>query len=254
MARLTGRVAVVAGGANGLGRAVARRLASEGADLVLGDIDAAALAATASELNSAATSCVTSAGDTTQSVAADALIAAGLERFGKVDILVNVVGGASHGRIWELPEEVWDRVISFNLRSMFLCTRAASKPMMEQRYGRIINFSSGSKDGTPWQARYGGASAYSAAKAGVYGFTREVALELAEYGVTVNSVCPGLILTERVGALFTREIRDGDYSPLKLIPMHRLGQASEVAAAVAFLASDDASYITGQNLSAAGGR
>lgn len=253
-ARLRGKVVVVAGGAKGIGRASALRLTAEGAAVALGDIDTEALADTADSLARADAEVVAIAGDTTEAAAADALIAAAVERFGRVDGLVNVVGGTTHGHIWELSEEIWDMVIRRNLRSMFLCTRAALGPMMGAGSGRIVNIASGAMNGSPWQAYYTGAAPYSAAKAGVHGFTRDVALEVADHGITVNCVAPGPIGTERIMSMLTPEIRDGDYSPLKLTPMRRFGTPDEIAAAVAFFVSDDSSYITGQTLSVGGGR
>ena len=113
-----------------------------------------------------------------------------MDRFGRVDILVNVVGGSRSARIWEMSEETWDGVLRLNLRSTFLCTRAASPHMITQRYGKIVCISSGAREGTPWTAYYAGGAAYSTAKAGVHGFIRDVALELAQYGINVNAVAP----------------------------------------------------------------
>src|SRR4029453_3348895 len=137
--------------------------------------------------------------------------------------------------------EDWDFVLRLNLRSAFLCTRAAVPHMVRQRSGRIICLSSGAREGTPWTAYYQGGSAYSAAKAGVHGFIRDVALELAEYGINVNAVAPGPIDTERVGAGLRRLNETAEYSPNHMTPLHRLGQPVEIANAVIFLASDEAS-------------
>jgi 3-oxoacyl-[acyl-carrier protein] reductase len=126
--------------------------------------------------------------------------------------------------------------------------------MMRQRSGKIVCLSSGAREGTPWTAYYEGGSAYSAAKAGVHGFIRDVALELAEHGVTVNAVAPGPIDTERAGSGLRRLNETVDYSPNRMTPLRRLGQPSEVAAAVLFLVSDEAGYITGHTLAVAGGR
>jgi NAD(P)-dependent dehydrogenase (short-subunit alcohol dehydrogenase family) len=150
--------------------------------------------------------------------------------------------------------EDWDFVLRLNLRSTFLCTRAAAPHMMRRRYGRIVCLSSGAREGTPWTAYYQGGAAYSAAKAGVHGFIRDVALELAEHGITVNAVAPGPIDTERVGANLRRLNETVEYSPNRMTPLRRLGRPAEVADAVLFLASDEATYITGHTLSVTGGR
>jgi 3-oxoacyl-[acyl-carrier protein] reductase len=148
----------------------------------------------------------------------------------------------------------WDFVLRLNLRATFLCTRAAVPHMMRRRYGRIVCMSSGAREGTPWTAYYQGGSAYSAAKAGVHGFVRDVALELSEHGITVNAVAPGPIDTERFGAGLRRLDETVEYSPSRMTPLRRLGLPIEVAHAVLFLASEEASYTTGHTLSVAGGR
>ena len=184
---------------------------------------------------------------------AKALIDAAVERFGRLEILVNNVGGGRPGRIWELPEETWDGVLTLNLRAMFLCTRSAAPVMMRQRYGKIVSISSGAREGTPWSAYYEGAAPYSTAKAGVHGFTRDVALELAEYGVNVNAVAPGPVETERIGPNLRRMNEEYEYSPNRMTPLRRLAQPIEIAHAVLFLASDASSFITGTQIVVDGG-
>ena len=254
MGRVQDRVAVVTGAANGLGHAIARRLADEGARVVLGDLDASGLERTAAGITTAGGTVLTVAGDLTEEAPAAGLMQAAVERFGRLDILVNNVGGSRTGKIWEMAVEDWDFVLRLNLRSTFLCTRAAVPHMMQQRSGKIVCISSGAREGTPWTAYYQGGAAYSAAKAGVHGFIRDVALELAEYGIHVNAVAPGPIETERVGANLRHLNETVDYSPNRMTPLRRLGQPIEVANAVLFLASDEASYITGHTLSVTGGR
>src|SRR4029077_18894870 len=197
---------------------------------------------------------VSVAGDLTEEEPARRLIDTAVERFGRIDILVNNVGGSRNAKIWEMTVEDWDFVLRLNLRSTFLCTRAAVPHMMRQRYGRIVCLSSGAREGTPWTAYYQGGSAYSAAKAGVHGFVRDVALELAEHAINVNAVAPGPIDTERAGASLKKMNETVEFSPNKMTPLHRLGQPIEVAHAVLFLASEEASYITGHTLAVAGGR
>lgn len=174
---------------------------------------------------------------------------------GDVDILVNNVGGGRPGRIWELSVEDWDHTMRLSLRSMFLCTRAFLPPMIERGYGRIVCLSSGARNGTVWNALHMGACAYSTAKAGVVGFVRDLAIELGDSGVTINAVAPGPIDTELAGPfLRAMEEKGLPYSPFRTVPMGRLGSPAEVADAVLYVASDEASYVTGTTLDVAGGR
>ena len=248
------RVAVVTGAANGLGREIALVLAREGARVALGDTDGAGLEHSAQAITAAGGMAVAVAGDLTEEDAADRLIDAAVERLGGLDILINNVGGSRNSKIWEMPVADWDFVLRLNLRSTFLCTRAAVPHMMRKRYGRIVCMSSGAREGTPWTAYDQGGAAYSAAKAGVHGFVRDTALELAEHGINVNAVAPGPIDTERAGPSLKRLNETVEYSPNKMTPLHRLGQPIEVAHAVLFLASEEASYVTGHTLAVAGGR
>ena len=254
MAGVRDRVAIVTGAASGLGREIAQLLAREGASVVLGDIEAVGLDKTAASITASGRPALTVAGDLTEEAPAQRLIDACIDRFGRVDILVNVVGGSRNAKIWEMRAEDWDFVLRLNLRSTFLCTRAAVPHMMRQKYGRIVCMSSGAREGTPWTAYYQGGSAYSAAKAGVHGFVRDVALELAEHGINVNAVAPGPIDTERFGPGLKRLNETVEYSPNHMTPLRRLGQPFEVAHAVLFLASDEASYVTGHTLAVTGGR
>jgi 3-oxoacyl-[acyl-carrier protein] reductase len=193
-------------------------------------------------------------GDVTEEGPATRLVDDAAARWGRLDILVNNVGGSRSAKIWEMTAEQWDFVIRLNLRSTFLCTRAAVRHMMKQRSGRIVCLSSGAREGTPWTAYYQGGANYSAAKAGIHGFIRDVALELAEYDIKVNAVAPGPIDTERAGANLRHLNETVEYSPNHMTPLRRLGQPIEIANAVLFLASEDASYITGVTLQATGGR
>jgi 3-oxoacyl-[acyl-carrier protein] reductase len=248
------RVAVVTGAASGLGREIAELLAREGAAVALGDIEPVGLERTAAAIAAAGGTAVAVAGDLTEEAPAQRLIDACVERFGRIEILVNVVGGSRNAKIWEMRAEDWDFVLRLNLRPTFLCTRAAVPHMVRRRYGRIVCMSSGAREGTPWTAYYQGGAAYSAAKAGVHGFVRDVALELAEHAITVNAVAPGPIDTERFGPGLRRLDETVEYSPSRMTPLRRLGQPLEVAHAVLFLASDEAGYVTGHTLAVAGGR
>jgi len=161
MGRLQDKVAVVTGGAMGLGQAVAERFAAEGAKLALGDINADALEATAAKIAASGAEVTTLVGDVTEEANAIQLIEDAVAHYGHIDILVNVVGGSRNTKIWEMSVEDWDHVMRLNLRGTFLCTRQASQYMMKRRQGKIICFSSGAREGTPWSAYYSGASAYS---------------------------------------------------------------------------------------------
>jgi 3-oxoacyl-[acyl-carrier protein] reductase len=254
MAGVRDRVAIVTGAANGLGREVAQLLAREGARVVLGDLEPSGLERTLAAITAAGGTALAVAGDLTEEESARRLIDAAVDRFGRVDILVNNVGGSRNAKIWEMRAEDWDFVLRLNLRPTFLCTRAAVPHMMRQRHGRIVCMSSGAREGTPWTAYYAGGAAYSAAKAGVHGFVRDVALELAEHGINVNAVAPGPIDTERTGPGLRKLNETVEYSPNHMTPLRRLGEPIEVAHAVLFLASDEASYITGHTLAVTGGR
>jgi NAD(P)-dependent dehydrogenase (short-subunit alcohol dehydrogenase family) len=170
----------------------------------------------------------------------------------RIDVLVNNVGGSRNQKLWEMTAEAWDFTIRLNLRSAFLCTRAALRLMMRQGVGAIICMSSGAREGTPWTAHHVGGAAYSAAKAGIHGFIRDAAMELAEYGIRINSVAPGPIETERTARMFEELRETSDHSPHRLVPMRRIGQPREIADAVLCLASQEANYITGKTLSVAG--
>jgi 3-oxoacyl-[acyl-carrier protein] reductase len=254
MAGVRDRVAVVTGAGNGLGREIAQLLARQGAHVVLGDLDAAGLEKTAAAITAAGGAAVALAGDLTEEEPAQQLIDAAVKRHGRIEILVNVVGGSRNAKIWDMRADDWDFVLRLNLRPTFLCTRAAVPHMIRQKYGRIVCMSSGAREGTPWTAYYQGGSAYSAAKAGVHGFVRDVALELAEHSINVNAVAPGPIDTERFGPGLKRMNETVEYSPNHMTPLRRLGEPFEAAHAVLFLASEESSYITGHTLAVTGGR
>jgi NAD(P)-dependent dehydrogenase (short-subunit alcohol dehydrogenase family) len=247
--RLAGRTAIITGAGLGIGRATALRFAEEGASLILLDKDAGRLDETMGLLRDAEARAVP------VDVTDEAQVNAALADAGDVAILVNNVGGGVSGRIWDLSVDDWDRTMALSLRSMFLCTRALVPGMMERGYGRIVCLSSGARNGTVWNAFHTGACAYSTAKAGVVGFVRDLAIELADHGITINAVAPGPIDTELAGPYLRAMDEKGlEYSPIRMVPMHRLGTPREVADAVLYLASDEASYVTGTVLDVAGGR
>lgn len=251
MGRMTGKVAVITGAAHGIGAAIATKFAAEGATLALLDMDEARLTQTAAGLPGAPL-CMTA--DVTDEAAVDAAFARITTAHPRIDVLVNNVGGSRNQKLWEMTAEAWDFTIRLNLRSAFLCTRAALRVMMPQRSGAIVCMSSGAREGTPWTAYQTGGAAYSVAKAGIHGFIRDAALELSDHGIRINAVAPGPIETERTAKMFEEMRTTNPYNPHLLVPMRRLGRTSEIADAVLYLASDEATYVTGVTLPVAGGR
>ena len=245
MSRLSGQRALVTGASRGIGRAVALRLASEGASVALnynsGQQEAEGVAA---EITATGGSAVTLQGNVADATQAEALVDAAAEALGGLDILVNNAGITRDNLLMRLSEDDWDAVIDTNLKGAFLCTKAAIRPMLRQRSGRIVNMSSVvALTGNPGQANY------TAAKAGLIGFTRTVAREVASRGITVNAIAPGFIATQMVDSIpedLQAQIRER-------IPLGAFGTPEDVAGCVAFLVSADAAYITGQVLSIDGG-
>jgi 3-oxoacyl-(acyl-carrier-protein) reductase len=242
---LDGQVAVVTGASRGIGRACAIELARHGADLVLNYIaNAEAAESCKAEVEALGVKAVIVQGDVSVAAEAEALIDTATEQFGKVDILVNNAGINRDRTISRLSVEEWDEVISTNLSGMFYCTRAAVPGMRENNYGRIINMSS-----VIGQMGNLGQSNYGASKAGMVGFTKTAARELARNNITVNAVCPGFITTDMVNAL-SDEIQDNLKSQ---IPLGRFGEPEEIAAVVRFLCTEGG-WFTGAELSPNGGQ
>lgn len=242
--KLEGETAIVTAGGQGVGEEIAKTFAREGANVAVVDINQAQAERVCAEIKAAGGSAIAYTCDATKKVEVTATVAAVLAKWGTVDILVNAAGGFHQfAPITEIAEEEWDRVINVNLKSAFLCAQAVAKTMMEKRKGRIISISSGAGVApNPHAPSY---LPYGAGKAGLIGFTKLLARDIGEYGVTVNTVAPGTTLTPRV-----RKVRDA--ASIERIrernPMRAIVEVEDCAAAVLFLASKEARYITGVNL------
>ena len=240
---LNGRVALVTGGARGIGLAIARRLVADGARVALVDLDKSAAESAAGALGDQA---IALAADVTRTADVERAVAAAHARWGRLDIVVNNAGITGGSKLtWELTDEDWNQVIACDLTSVFLVSRAAVKLMLAQRSGRIVNIASiAGKEGNPTLVPY------STAKAGVIGFTKALAKEVANQGILVNAVAPAVIGTDLVKQMSKETV---DYLIAK-IPMGRIGRPEEVAALVAWLVSDECTFSTGAVYDLSGGR
>ncbi len=243
---LAGKIAIVTGAARGMGRAVAERLTAAGASLVINDVDAHGAKRTADDLSKSGGEAISVRGDVTVAADVRRIVDAALDRFRDIHILVNNAGVLRPTPVIDIEEDEWDLVISVNLKGTYLCSRAVLPSMRKAGWGRIVNFSSSAGKNI---STVGGAH-YTAAKAGILGFSRHLAKEEARHGITVNSVCPGLFDTEMVRETISDE-RARAYADS--FPISRLGRPEEVAELIAFLASDRAAYITGASLDINGG-
>ena len=244
-APLAGKVAIVTGGSRGIGAATAAWLAEHGAAVVVSGRDADRLQSTVKQLEERGGSVIAVVADAAKREDADALVERTKERFGRVDVLVNNAGITRDGLLVRMKDEDWDRVMDVNLRGAFLMTRAVTKALVRQKSGgRIINIAS-----TAGAMGNAGQVNYSAAKAGLIGFTKASARELAHWSILVNAVAPGLIETDMAAAI-PAEARE---ALLAQVPLKRIGTARDVAEMVGFLAGDGAAYITGQVFHVNGG-
>ena len=239
-----GKVAIVTGAAQGIGKTIALLFAAKGASLVLCDINLEAAEKTAREIEEKGGKCLALKSDVSNFQDAEKIIKQAVEHFGSLDILINNAGITRDNVLLRMKEEQWDQVMAVNLKGTFNFTRAAIKVMMRKKRGKIINIAS-----ITGMMGNAGQANYSASKAGVIGFTKAIAREYADRGITVNAVAPGFIATAMTEAIPEREREE----LIKQIPMKKLGTSEDVANAVYFLASDEASYITGHVIGVNGG-
>ncbi len=241
---LKGKVALVTGGAQGIGKAVALMLAQHGADVIVADVNLEKAQETAKEVEATGRGAMAVKVDITRLNDVEQMVESAIARFGKVDILINNAGIARDKLILRMTEEDWDAVLDVNLKGTFHCTKTVIKHMSKQRSGKIVNIAS-----VVGEMGNAGQANYSASKAGVIGLTKTIAREFAQRGINVNAIAPGYIQTP-----MTDVLPDKAKEELKrMIPMERLGQPEDVAHAVLFLVSEASSYITGQVLNVNGG-
>jgi 3-oxoacyl-[acyl-carrier protein] reductase len=242
--RLEGKVAIITGAGRGIGKGIALRFATEGASLVLNSLSESA-SKVAEEVVGAGGKAIAVQGDVSLSADVTKLIDAAIAAYGRIDILVNNAGITRDGLLMRMTEDDWDSVLDTNLKSVYLCCRAAMRPMLKSRGGgRIINISSViGLSGNAGQANY------AASKAGIIGFTKSLAKELASRQVTVNAIAPGFIVTDMTAGMS----EEAKQALLKRIPLGALGEPEDVAAAALYLASAEARYVTGQTLTIDGG-
>jgi 3-oxoacyl-[acyl-carrier protein] reductase len=243
---IKGRVALVTGSGRGIGADTIQALAEEGCKVVVSDIDGDSATETAKHLAEAGHEVIAVRCDVTKEAEVDSLMDAVKDAFGGVDILVNNAGFVKDGYLIKMTEESWDSVVDLILKGSFLCCRAALPHMMDKKWGRVVNISSRSIFGNPGQTNY------SAGKAGLIGFTRALALEQARFGVTVNAIAPGFIMTKGMQSLpHYEKLREAATAKN---PVGFLGEPRDVSNAVLFLASESSRYVTGTTLFVTGGR
>jgi 3-oxoacyl-[acyl-carrier protein] reductase len=242
--RLTGKIALVTGASRGIGKAIALRLAQDGAKLAINNLDIETAETVAAEIKALGGMALAVAGDVSSTDEVNHMMETIISTYGSIDILVNNAGITRDQLLLRMADDDWDRVLAVNLKGVFLCTKAVLKYMLKARWGRIINMSS--IVGFTGNA---GQSNYAASKAGIIGFTRSVAREVASRGITVNAVAPGFIETDMTARLSEKQRQD----IASRIPLGFLGTPEDVASVAAYLAGEDSRYITGQVISVDGG-
>jgi NAD(P)-dependent dehydrogenase (short-subunit alcohol dehydrogenase family) len=243
--KLSGKTAIVTGGAGGIGAATAKRFASEGAALVIADRDGAGAERIAGDIIADGGCAIASEVDLREPVQIDAMLAKAKQAFGRIHVLVNNAGQGAQAHFLETTMETWTAMIENNLTGTFLCSQAVARGMAQEGGGRIVNIASHSG-----LLGSSGRAAYAAAKGGIIALTRVMAVDLAEYRITVNCIAPGPIDTPRIRNTQTEERQMAWHAA---VPLGRYGEPDEIAGVAAFLASDDASYMTGQTLAVDGG-
>ena len=247
---MTERIAIVTGAARGIGAATARRLAADGMAVAVLDLDEAACARTLKEIADAGGRALAVSADVSKTAQVEAAVERVANELGDPTVLVNNAGVIRDNMLFKMTDDDWDTVLRVHLRGAFLMSRAVQKYMVEQRYGRIVNLSSSSALGNRGQVNY------SAAKAGMQGLTKTLALELGPFGITANAVAPGFIVTDMTAATAARlgmSFEDFQEAAAAQIPVRRVGQPADVANTISFLVSDYASFISGQVIYVAGG-
>ena len=244
------RVAIVTGAARGIGAATAMRLATDGMAVAVLDLDASACTGTVDAITDAGGRAIGVGADVSQADQVEAAVGKVAADLGPPVVLINNAGVIRDNLLFKMTEDDWDTVLGVHLRGAFLMSRAAQKFMVEQRFGRIVNLSSSSALGNRGQVNY------SAAKAGMQGFTKTLAIELGQFGVTANAVAPGFIATDMTAATAARvgmKFEDFQAAAASQIPVRRVGQPEDVAHVISFLVSDDAGFVSGQVIYVAGG-
>ena len=250
MAQDAQRVAIVTGAARGIGAATARRLAADGMAVAVLDLDAAACTDTVDAITDAGGRAMAVGADVSKADQVEAAVGKVAAELGPPAVLINNAGIIRDNLLFKMTEDDWDMVLGVHLRGAFLMSRAAQKHMMEQRYGRIVNLSSSSALGNRGQVNY------SAAKAGMQGFTKTLAIELGPFGITANAVAPGFIATDMTAATAARigmSFEDFQAAAATQIPVRRVGQVEDVAYVISFLCSEGAGFVSGQVIYVAGG-
>ena len=244
------RVAIVTGAARGIGAATAQRLATDGMAVAVLDLDAAACAGTVDAITAAGGQALAVGADVSQADQVEAAVGKVAADLGPPVVLINNAGVIRDNLLFKMTDDDWDTVLGVHLRGAFLMSRASQKFMVDQRFGRIVNLSSSSALGNRGQVNY------SAAKAGMQGFTKTLAIELGQFGVTANAVAPGFIATDMTAATAARvgmKFEDFQAAAATQIPVRRVGQPADVAHVISFLVSEDAGFVSGQVIYVAGG-